>query len=346
MKYIYVISSDIDGPGGQALVTRQVIKLLNLQTKNVKIIDLKARNGYSIFAFFACLFLIIRKYKISTIYFTPTRNLAAILKDLPIYILSMTGVRVVGHIHGNDISKIFQAKFIGKILLYFYQKKIITIIPSKYLAKKYLVEYNIKCDVIENFIPEEIYKKLHTSKAKAHLNIVWNSNLILSKGALDFLKCMQSILPEITKYNISVNIFGRIIENNKSFLIRRNLDNLRNINISYHGEVSREETFAYMNEKSIVFLLSRSECQPLALIDAMMAGCYIVVYDYPEMIDLLNNYSKCIFMSKENKETEKTVKLIIEKIRTDIKDYETGHEYSRFQEANFNKKIKFILNAN
>ena len=64
------------------------------------------------------------------------------------------------------------------------------------------------------------------------------------------------------------------------------------------------------------------------------------------MIDLLNNYSKCIFMSKENKETEKTVKLIIEKIRTDIKDYETGHEYSRFQEANFNKKIKFILNAN
>ena len=346
MRNFYIISSDIDGSGGQALVTRQVIRILNPQIKNIKIIDLKVKNGYSIFAYFRCLLLIFKKHKISTVYFTPTRNTAALVKDLPIYILALIGVRVVAHIHGNDIDKILEVKLIGKILLYFYQKKIITIIPSKYLAKRYLYEYNIQCVVLENFIPEAIYKRLNLRKPKAQMNVVWNSNLIVSKGALVFLNCIQSVLPEIAKYNISVNIFGRIFNNNGSVAIRKNLDQLISRNILYHGEVTREETFAYMHEKSIVFLLSRSECQPLALIDAMMSGCYIVVYDYPEMIDLLNNYPKCIFIPKETKETEKVVKKIIEKIIKDTKTYEIGVENFRFQETTFNKNLKSIFNVN
>lgn len=341
MKKIQCILYGINGPGGQAIVSRKVIKLLRERNYDVLLYDLKPKSVHDYFLYFKLLtFSLFQKKKV-TIYFTPTRSKKFFLKDLPMYIFALRNFKVIAHIHGNDLENLFQG-YLGAFLLALYKHKISCIVPSNYLRVKYSGELEIKTFTVNNYYLNVMNSQDTNVQSLRGKRIIWNSNLYLSKGVLDFFELLLRKKEEINSNNYKVEVVGEINDSRvkqKCDLCVSEIDEFR-----YHGVVSRAETLEYLDERSIVCLFSKSECQPLALIDAMCSGTFIICMNIPELTDLLADYSKCIFLDPSDGIPEidfTAISKYMDECRTDVTFFR-----KKFSEENFDQSFLEVISEN
>ena len=341
MKTIQCILYGINGPGGQAIVSRKVIKLLRERNHDVLLYDLKPKLVHDYFLYFKLIILSLFQKKKVTVYFTPTRSKKFFLKDLPMYIYAFRNFKVVAHIHGNDLENLFQG-YTGAILLALYKHKITCIVPSNYLRAKYSGELDIKTFTVNNYYLSTINLQDTNVKSLIGKRIIWNSNLYISKGGLDFLELLLQKKEIINSYNYKVEVFGEINDSRvkqKCDLCVSEVDEFR-----YYGVVSRAEILDYLDQSSIVCLLSRSECQPLALIDAMCHGAFIICMNIPELTDLLADYPKRIFLDPSDVVPEVDFTAISKYIDECIVDVTFFRK--KFSEESFNQSFLEVIREN
>ncbi|MDB2676661.1 glycosyltransferase [Amylibacter sp.] len=283
MHSLSVWVHSINGIGGQASITRSAIVTAENLGLRVNIIEYGA---YGFFPFIISVFRIV--FSKSDIYFPASRSFWGAFRDLPIYVLSIFGRRVITHIHGSDFTSLFHHSILGRLLTTILNKRVI-IIVTNYLSKTDLE--NLGCGrvfCVENFFPSE-YLNLDCNH-KNPKTFFWNSNIIATKGIFEFL---DAFVDYTHRTGASLRIAGEILGCKKmtKYETKLKLESyLINSDITYIGACSRFATLQELIKAEVCVLTSYSESQPLALIDGMCCGCQIICSDLAELREMTNDY--------------------------------------------------------
>ena len=283
MRNFSVWVHSIDGIGGQASVTRSVVAAAEHLGCRVNIIE------YGSSGFFSFITSILRLvFTNSDIYFPASRSFWGAFRDLPVYMLSILGRKVITHIHGSDFSSLFHHKILGRFLTSVLNQGVI-IIATNSLSKTDLE--NLGCErvyCVENFFPSE-----HLNLDCNHKNpetFFWNSNVIATKGIFEFLDAFVDYSCQTGAIlRISGEVLGcAIMTQNET---RLKLESYFSCScITYIGPCSRFETIQELSKSEVCVLTSYSESQPLSLIDGMCCGCQIICSDLPELREMTSDY--------------------------------------------------------
>lgn len=224
------------------------------------------------------------------VYLVCSRSNAGFLRDLPAYLLLLFGIRVVVHTHGSDIVDLCRRPWIGGVARFFLSRCVL-VLPSAHLAGP-LDRLGIRDTVCcENFF--EPSDAVGAGERHAGMAVLWNSNIMASKGF--FVVAVAVGLLARAGTNLRLIALGRCIGDEAMSLTEcaAALESLRSEAwFEHRGQVSRIESARLLGEADAVCLPSTysSECQPLALIEAMCAARPIIIADTPALRHTVRDY--------------------------------------------------------
>lgn len=228
------------------------------------------------------------------VYVICSRSRIGFLRDVLPLLCSRLGVRVVVHVHGSDFPILLGRPFLGLIARYLYSRCEI-ILPSRHLLPA-LASYNFrKVYTCENFCEVEDTLEdpsVHSGPRNSRI-VLWNSNIMASKGFIDLVDALRQVRSD--GYDVKLVVLGRVIgDYERSYSeMRHFVGGLSNeIWIDVIGAVTPENVNEYLWKTDLVALPSTysSECQPLAVIQAMMAGRDLLVSDTAAMRATVGDY--------------------------------------------------------
>ncbi len=234
--------------------------------------------------------------KVQQLYLVCSRSNGGFLRDLPAYLLVLFGCRVVVHTHGSDIVDLCQRPWIGGLARFFLSRCLL-VLPSVHLEAplRGLGMTRIAC--CENFYEpssEQLTEsQLEGTERSQEISVLWNSNIMASKGFFIAAEAISRLVR--SGHRISMTVLGRCIGDEimdvdacaTEFAVLRQESWL-----SYLGQVSRKESMQLLGKADIVCLPSTysSECQPLAIIEAMCAARPIIIANTPALSATVGSY--------------------------------------------------------
>lgn len=288
-------SADISATNGQAIVTRRVVSLLN----NYGAHSYSYRPG-GLRAITSWLFAIMRLWlgflsgRFRSLYIVCSRSNAGFVRDVPAYLLSFFGVRLLVHVHGSDIVEMCRRPWIGPAARLFLSRASL-ILPSSHLEAPLRGLGVRNLFTCENFFESVIHPSADLERSACSpvpgLIVLWNSNIMASKG---FFVVAEAVRDLVRQGNaIRFRVVGQCIGDQLVSLADCEAalaELLSEEWFEYLGAVTRERALELVKEADVVCLPSRAECQPLALIEAMCAGCRIVITDIPALRCTVGDY--------------------------------------------------------
>lgn len=333
-------SSSLDDITGQAIVSRRVFDKINSNNwvkltypPGVRFIFVYISNIVRLY-YFVCV------GKIKTAYIVPSRSLFGFIRDIPVLLISLFGIRTILHIHGDGLNELFQKKIIGYLASFLYTRSDI-IIPCKHLIDFPIRPKNIF--IVENFstIPKHYNPKAFYQD---EVKILWSSNIMATKGVnilVDGLLCASK-----NQTNFKLTIVGKPLGD--SLMNQLEIDSYSDYLkeetwINYLGAVSPNQVPKIMREHDIVALLSINECQPMVIIEAMCCGLKLIVSDIPGIRNTIGDYPA--YFVKRNKDAVSKAFLLA------CQDLPVDESYrldaiKRFSSSRFDNQIKEILYLN
>jgi len=209
-------------------------------------------------------------FKPKLVYFQISPIGFAFIRDtIFVFIIKIFKIKIVYHLHGKGIKQSINNRVIKKIYKYVFNGE--EVICLSQLLKYDIKEiYNGNIYIVNNGITD--IKKRNFIKTKTNnyiVKIIFLSNLIITKGVLDYLDSL-----EILK-NKRLNFIGQIIgaeaELSKNKLLseidKRKLKNI----VFYLGPKYNDEKEKILEEASIFVFPTKMkwECFPLVLLEAM-----------------------------------------------------------------------------
>lgn len=296
-------STDYSEISGQGLVTRRVVEkvLPNLGRVKQFVFRPSGRPTAVLSWLSAVLSLwwevIFRR--IDTLYLVCSRSNAGFLRDIPALLISRVGVRIVVHVHGSDIVSLLGGRRISPLARIAYHKCEL-IVPSEHLVPA-LSEFSLGAvHVCENFAPHTGPAPDPVPASKATFTLLWNSNVMASKGAFDVMEAVKVLRAD--GVDIELLAIGTVLQDTEMSAARA-LSTLTaylgNGSMTYLGRVSVEAAAALVYAADAIALPSRYSCelQPLALIQAMAAGKAVIVSDIPALTATLAGYPAEVVLS-------------------------------------------------
>lgn len=217
-----------------------------------------------------------------TLYCVVSRSTFGSLRDLVPLSFSLMKARVVAHVHGSDLPKLLRQHPTRRIFMFLY-KRVHVVVPSSYVRDE-LVNLGLRnVTVCENFCDFEPVRSEENLKAEnIDLKLIWNSNIISSKGIKEVLVATKQLLSE--GYNIQLTVLGKPISDIEMTEYEMHqfiseYTHLNNVNII--GQTRPEDAIRFLQKSDAVILPSTyvSECQPLSIIQAMVAGKRLILAD-------------------------------------------------------------------
>jgi glycosyltransferase involved in cell wall biosynthesis len=226
------------------------------------------------------------------------------------------------------------------------------IVPSRHLAEP-LRRWGIEpVHVCENFAAAAPASLAARDQA-ADLVVLWNSNIMASKGFFLVAGAVGTLAQRGHKARLVA--LGRPIADGTMDLAEAERQ-LRQLSpkpwFAYRGTVDRSQGAALLQAADVVCLPSRykSECQPLALIEAMCAGRALVIADTPALRATVGGYP-CELVSDLSVES---VAAALMRVLDRIKAQADGSAAEaaaaavackRFSPSRFDREIRAILKA-
>ncbi len=236
--------------------------------------------------------------RVKTLYLVCSRSNAGFLRDLPAYLVTFFGVRVLVHAHGSDIVDLMHRPLWGafaRSLL----KRCELIVPSAHLLQPLTACGIARLHLCENFafgVQPSAADGGWASPPGSHnagLSVLWNSNILASKGFFAVAGAVEMLHRDGRAIKL-VAIGSPMPDCEMSIeQVRQVLNSLSGRPwIELRGPVGRESLTRLLNQADVVCLPSRyvSECQPLAVIEAMCAGRQLVVSNSPALSATVGDY--------------------------------------------------------
>ncbi len=242
----------------------------------------------------------IKKEEPDVIHIHTSRN-TVLLRDLLIarHIKKSWSGKVVFSLHRAEFKKILPP-IMGTQKLYLY---LLGTIPDKiiFLSKVTKDEFinkgidKNKCELLytfhnENFNEKELELKKSTIQSSTECTLSFLASINQQKGILDLLEACEGI-----KIPFSLNVCGTITEEKISNEYNYLCEKLQK-NVKCLGYVSGQQKHDILLGSKILILPSYAEGMPVAIMEAMAAGCAIVTTPVGAIPEILKDGINAIFV--------------------------------------------------
>ncbi|TNC46852.1 glycosyltransferase [Rubellimicrobium rubrum] len=283
---IAVWSSGIEAANGQAIVTRRVMAAQESVewTPAIYVAGGRGCAMASVAVAAARLWSALLRGRASVTYVVCSRSNAGFLRDVPALLPALLGWRTVVHVHGSDIADLLVARQVSPLARWFYRRCEI-IVPSAHVVEALAGLPFQALHMCENFLPGYPGPEpLHATGGP--LRVAWNSNILASKGFFDVAEGVRAAVAAGTPVRLVA--VGAPLADPEMDLpqVEARLAALRAEPwFEYLGPVRPEAASDLVDQSDLVALPSRyaSECQPLALIQAMCRAKEVLVLDTPAL---------------------------------------------------------------
>lgn len=303
---------------GQAIVTKRVVEQLETVIWVPAVYKNSKRNSvwHFLLAIWALWTTLLFRSP-AAIYIVGSRSNIGFLRDIPAFLPVLFGTRIIAHVHGSDLVDLLTSRHVSGLARLFYRRCEI-IIPSSHMLEP-LEALNItEVAVCENFlIGEQHVNEAETDAVEP--DVLWNSNLISAKGIFRLVDAMSLLNASGTR--ATLHTIGAPIDDadlSGDALERAIVRAFRHDWIFYHGKVSPNDAYRLVKNAHIVALPSQypSECQPLAIIQAMCAGKRIIIQSTPALHATIGSYPATVVSTNSVEELQEAVAAQINDIRS------------------------------
>ncbi|MDA8654332.1 glycosyltransferase [Alphaproteobacteria bacterium] len=225
-------------------------------------------------------------------------------------------------------------------------RKHVVLVPSQHVSDE-LLSVLPKIEVLENFTEvheyqlakAKLFNSIHSNEGA--IKIAWNSNIIYSKGFFNAASYIENLYAQ--GIDVEFHVFGIPMACDYMNLVDCEKQFRSFLNVPwfiYRGQLSRSEVIEAVADCSIVTLPSfyASECQPLALIDAMVLGKYLLVSDTPAITATCSGYSGTYNLVEEDGSDSDRFLNNAKKFLL-ISEKSAQHAQDRFSKQRFNERI-------
>ena len=354
---------------GQSTMFDGIVKYWKDNGYNVSIVDISSKIGksrkvgtFSIYRVldylisYICFVFKLLFYKIDIVYILTAQSSVGFIRDfLFINTSKLFGKRVISHQYGanyidfyNSLSDKNQRRLRNML-----QKLAYIIVEGDYMKEQFsfLSDYKNKVVVVPNGLPFDVDDTInpkHLESGKS-FNIIYLSNMIVSKGYFDVLEAINILL---NKRNINVQaVFcGRFIYSHDDPKLEGDTfenDFFKRVKKYQLNDNVKYRTGAYGHEKKQLFDWANcfvlptyytSEGQPLSVLEAVSNGCVPIVTKYrhiPMMVSEETGY----FVRPQNPED------IADAIEDMIRNTDKYSEMSKNNILKFNESFRFNIFA-
>lgn len=281
---------------GQAIVTRRVVE--SVLPKLGGAVEYVYLPGGQILAILSWLRAVIRLWRdvasgrVSTLYVVCSRSNAGFVRDLPALITAKLGVRVIVHAHGSEIVGLLKGRSFSPVARWIYAPCEL-IVPSYHLVPPLAELGLVTVVVVENYAHIVIKSSDLAATHVDGLVLLWNSNVMASKGVFDTLEAVAEI--QLQGVPLVVHVLGSVIGDGEmtARTARTTLQNMkRRMNMVLHGRVDAADAAQRLAEADVVALPSRhpGESQGIAIVEAMCAGKALIISDIEALRATVRDY--------------------------------------------------------
>lgn len=280
---------------GQSIAFAAAVQAVG-STNAIKVIDFsKRRKGVEsilgLIRFIISVPWALITFRPTKIYFLCSRSFLGGLRDVYLLLLfRMSAADVYNHLHGSDFDEYFnsQSIWIQNILKFLFRRvhcHAVLIEGMQEQLKEVAMFNNIV--VINNFFEDFTLPSSKTENevlSNDDLSICFLSSICQSKGVFDIIDAFKIFQQGYVGSKLRIagapidDEFGDAKSHYQALLNACS----SSPNIDYLGELNKAKKYDLLKNTDIFCLPSsfRSEAVPLAIIEAMAAGCVIVVYDH------------------------------------------------------------------
>jgi glycosyltransferase involved in cell wall biosynthesis len=179
--------------------------------------------------------------------------------------------------------------------------------------------------VINGFDNRRIDRVASNKSGECHFDT--NSKIkIVYVGALTDTKNQMALLKVLNSANIKAEIIFLGDGVNKQSLIDYSKSISNSSTISFKGCVSRDETIEHMLEADVFISLSKGEGLPIAVLEAMYCGCFLILSTIPPHKEISPPRERCLFVDISN---EKEITNSLNYVRHEIVNLKGQRDISK-----------------
>ena len=289
---------------------------------------------------------------IDTIYITTSRSYFGFFREaLLLLFAKLFKIRVVNHLHGSDFKSFFNSNKLLKILLTpLYNHISISIVLLDRMKEQYEQFPNMNLEVVSNCYDPIYENEVIDFNAKS--GILYLSNIMFSKGIIDFLDSLNIVLANCNSdVFIAGKILGDYLKTEKDiedmfFKKLKKLNKLFNDRVKYLGVVEGFEKMKLLKKTSIFCLPTfyKTEAFPLSIIEAMVLGNAIITTDHNYLPSIISDENGAIVpISNIEKLSQSMISLLDNPSLLSIQKNNVDFAQKNYSYSNFKGNIKRIL---
>jgi glycosyltransferase involved in cell wall biosynthesis len=223
------------------------------------------------------------------VYISTSRSKLGAIKDIAVIALArLTNVPVVNHLHGITFASFRESlgPLYGSVVDWAYGYIAASIVLHQKLIAQYARYPGMKISVINNFVEADFSEA--SDRAWEHdgsINVLFLSNLVPEKGLFELIDSVKTLLTEHPR-RISLRLAGRYLPGagmSSREVEQRFSRSIANIPaIRYCGfahAIEKKELLAWAHILALPSYM-KEEAAPLAVLEGMAAGCYLIVSDF------------------------------------------------------------------
>ena len=164
----------------------------------------------------------------------------------------------------------------------------------------YFIDKKVKA-VVNGFDHQRIERVKVDKKSIIHFDK--NSKIkIVYIGALNNTKNQIALLTVLKEFRMDGELIFLGDGSNKDFLKLFSKDIPSSLKITFKGRVARNVAIEHMLEADVFISLSKGEGMPIAVLESMYAGCFMVLSKIPPHGEILPPKEGCFFVEPSNKD--------------------------------------------
>lgn len=299
------------------------------------------------FSFAFNLIKTLASFKPNLIYFTIAPFGGAFYRDaFFVLLIRMFNKKIVFHLHGKGIKDQIKSPLKRKIYKYTFKK-------SSVITLSKMLDYDIKeihngpiYHLANGIEINNIKGKL--TESNENIKILYLSNLVKTKGVLDFVEAISLISDLDVDYEVS--IVGKPVDVSikelESLIIKKNLSSKVSVQGPKYGN---EKWDALLSSDIFVFpTYFKNECFPLVLLEAMQSRNAIISTNNGAIEEIIKNCGEIVPQNSPKDLAAAIKSLLLDKQRVELlkekskEEFDAKYTLETF-ESNFIKVINSVL---
>lgn len=230
----------------------------------------------------------LRLFKPKQVYFQISPVGIAFFRDCTyVFLIKIFRISIIYHLHGKGIKEYVSESRLKKAIYKWAFRDSSVICLSDLLISDISNIYKEKPYILANAIVNNDFYLNYDSKGEI-VNIIFLSNIILSKGIIDFLEGLKLLVTQFQTDSFKAFIIGKEVDLNRTDL--ESEINLRSLNnkVEYIGAKYNDEKKEILNNSHILVHPTHNDVWGLVILEAMQAGLSVIATKegaIPEIIE-------------------------------------------------------------